>query len=95
VIHLDIDTVEYLHVPYRGDPPATPEIALVPAEPEHLPDRATPDWREAEYAPGTRTIRALIGADPHVYPAGTYAIKVRYELGQERPERWAGWIRLK
>jgi hypothetical protein len=98
------DHPEFLHIPYRGAPPTDPEVALVPASPGRIPEQAVPDWRPAEFVAGDAaapeagaaagTIRVLLGAEPHVYPNGRYAIAVRYRLGVERPRRWAGWIAL-
>lgn len=93
MITLDVDTREYLHVPYRGDAPTNPEMAFVPAAPGRLPDDAPKDWRPADFTDGA--IRVLLGAEPHAYPRGTYAIAVRFTLGEETPERWAGWLRLR
>lgn len=97
MITVDLDHPEYIHIPYKGEAPNDQHVALVPARtPDAFPDKTAPDWRAAEFVTTpTKEIRALIGAAPHTYQPGTYAIKVRYTLGQERPARWAGWIKLR
>jgi hypothetical protein len=55
--------------------------------------KASREWLPAEFVEGE--IRFLLGEPPFVLARGTYAIAVRYTLGEEIPERWAGWIRLR
>jgi len=92
VITLRVNTRDHVFIPYEGETPVNPEVALIPADFGDYPVEDTPDWRPADYADGD--IRFLLGADPHVYPRGSYAVVVRYTLGTAQPEEWAGWIRL-
>lgn len=91
MITLRANTRDHVFIPYDGTAPSSPEVALIPADfGEYPADPA--DWRPADYTDGRITF--LLGADPHTYPVGTYAVLVRYTLGLARPEEWAGWIRL-